>query len=66
MSIEISAAGGTPDYEYYNASDRDNLFIKPFSEDNEIYLIMSDESRVPMLVSSANGSYNGEDFAASL
>ncbi len=63
-SIEIGTAGGIVEYEYYNASGRDNLFIKPFSEGNEICLIMSDGSRMPMLVSSANGSYNGGNSAA--
>lgn len=64
MNIEIGAAGGMVNYEYRTDPNREKLFIKPFSEGNEICLIMSDGSRVPMLVSSANGSYNGEDSAS--
>ncbi len=64
MNIEIGAAGGMVNYEYRTDPDREKLFIKPFSEDNEICLIMSDGSRVPMLIKAANGSYNGGDSAA--
>lgn len=64
MNIEIGAAGGIVNYEYRIDSDREKLFIKPFSEDNEIYLIMSDGSCVPMLISYVNGNYNGGDSAA--
>lgn len=64
MNIEIGAAGGMINYEYRIDPDREKLFIKPFSEDNEIYLIMSDGNCVPMLVKSANVSYNDEDSAA--
>lgn len=63
MSIEIGAAGGMVNYEYRIDPNREKMFIKPFSEGNEICLIMSDGSRVPMLISSANGSYNGGDSA---
>ncbi len=63
-NIEIGAAGGMVNYEYRTDPNREKLFIKPFSEENEICLIMLDGSRVPMIVSSANGSYNGGDSAA--
>lgn len=63
MRIEIGAAGGMVNYEYRIEPNREKMFIKPFSEGNEICLIMSDGSSVPMLISSANGSYNGGDSA---
>lgn len=64
INIEIGAAGGMINYEYCIDKDREKMFIEPFSENNEICLIMSDGSRVSMLVSSASGSYNGGDSAA--
>ncbi len=65
-NIEIGAACGIVEYEYYNASGRDNLFIKSFSEENEVCLIMSDGSRVPMLIKAANGSYNGAEIVSGI
>ncbi len=66
MNIEIGAAGGMVNYEYRTDPNREKLFIKPFSEGNEICLIMSDGSRVPMLIKAANGSYNGAEIVSGI
>lgn len=66
INIEIGAAGGMVDYEYRIVPDREKMFIEPFSEGNEICLIMSDGSCVPMLIKAANGSYNGAKIVSGI